>query len=224
MEGHDGHLTPQSHELESVNHGIGKDTPQTAYTQMQSNGFSQMFESLQLKPQICEETKDCIPKSKNDKENIYYVCCWVPGNSEGEQHCVQNVSKPSALFLKLKFTPPKRDLDDIRRQRNTFHMLSPKSLEVLVLPVGQGDCVAMYCPNGHLVMYDCGSNSQQDALTSDEVKYAILEKVKSVTIFISHGDLDHYKYLPLLFPADGQVNIDHVIIGGILEQYTKIQD
>ena len=121
MEGHDGHLTPQSHELESVNHGIGKDTPQTAYTQMQSNGFSQMFESLQLKPQICEETKDCIPKPKNDKENIYYVCCWVPGNSEGEQHCVQNVLKPLALFLKLKFTPPKRHLGDVRRQRNTFH-------------------------------------------------------------------------------------------------------
>ena len=81
--------------------------------------------------------------------------------------------------------------------------------------------MARYCPNGHLVMYDCGSSSRQDAFTSDEVKYAILEKIKSVTIFISHGDLDHYKYLPLLFPADGQVSIDHVIIGGTSEQYTN---
>ena len=94
-----------------------------------------------------------------------------------------------------------------------------------MLPVGQGDCVVMQCPNGHLVMYDCGSIDAQKAFTTEELKFAILKYVKAVTIFISHGDLDHYKYLPNLFPADGLVKIfiDYVIIGGDLEDYTQIQ-
>ena len=90
--------------------------------------------------------------------------------------------------------------------------LIDKEFRAVVLPVGQGDCVAMYCPNGNLVMFDCGSSMREKGLT-EEVKGLLMnKKVKKVTIFISHGDVDHYKYLPTVF--NDLTKIDGVIIGG----------
>ena len=87
-----------------------------------------------------------------------------------------------------------------------------------MLPVGQGDCVAMYCPNGNLVMFDCGSSMREKGLTEEEVKGLLTNKnVQKVTICISHGDVDHYKYLPTVF--NDLTKIDGVIIGGHPKDY-----
>lgn len=56
MEDSDRHLTPQSHELESVNHGTGKGAYQTTYTQPQSKKFDQMLDSLYWSMQKCSES------------------------------------------------------------------------------------------------------------------------------------------------------------------------
>ena len=61
-------------------------------------------------------------------------------------------------------------------------------------------------------MFDCGSSKPGDALTVLEVKELLNVYTKSKTIFISHGDLDYYTYLPTVF--NDKTKIDRVIIGG----------
>lgn len=238
---YDGYLTPQSDELETDNHGIVKDTPRTAFIQGNpkpklKSKAKKLKSKAKKMPRKGGHKRKNMPtqgrqgmkrKNKSTKEKLVeefqslhqeirltdnqctsciagQACCWIPGDANNVKHCVQEVTPKSKYSPSLNW--PKRKL----------------ALEVLVLPVGQGDCVAMYCPNGHLVMYDCGTRSRQDALDIKELRDAILENVKSVTIFISHADEDHYKYLPDLFPAVRQVPIDRVIIGGKPEDYTQI--
>ena len=66
-------------------------------------------------------------------------------------------------------------------------------------------------------MFDCGSSNPGIALTALEVKEVLKDHMKRITIFISHGDLDHYKYLPTIF--DDISKIDRVIIGGEPKEY-----
>ena len=76
-------------------------------------------------------------------------------------------------------------------------------------------------------MFDCGSSSQQRsrgrtrALSAEEVR-DILKQVK-VTIFISHGDVDHNNYLNKVFSDSSGEPLDiieRVIIGGHPSEYT----
>ena len=48
-------------------------------------------------------------------------------------------------------------------------------------------------------MFDCGSSNTEAGLNVNDVKDLLMEKVKRITIFISQGDVDHYKYLPTVF-------------------------
>ena len=173
---------------------------------------------------VCNEERDC---KKADQ-----TCCWVPGSARSKQ-CVPEVSKsPSSsdLFHTTKAMNRPAMLHDIRSEMDEWLLYSHGSLQVVVLPVGQGDCIAMQCPNGKLVMFDCGSTDQQNtggrtrALSAEEVRNTILDKV-NIILFISHGDMDHYNYLRTVFSdSNGEplAIIERVIIGGHPNEYTGI--
>ncbi len=91
------------------------------------------------------------------------------------------------------------------------------NLEVYALPVGQGDCTIIQCPNGNLVVNDCGS-SGDNRLTAKGVKAFLGNRIgKVVAIIISHSDQDHFEYLYNI--AWTTTNIQQVIIGETLEAY-----
>ena len=92
-----------------------------------------------------------------------------------------------------------------------------KKLEVHALPVGQGDCTVIYCPNGdNAVLFDCGSVAGGENRFAPEYIRNYFSKVKSITVIISHGDQDHYNYLPRIFPLESDIfkKIQKVITGG----------
>ncbi|XP_065193336.1 uncharacterized protein LOC135824532 [Sycon ciliatum] len=82
-------------------------------------------------------------------------------------------------------------------------------LLTIALPVGQGDCTLIVCPehNGHVIMIDAGSSDR--VWTSSDVK-GYLEEAKLngdqtlmqrlTTIIVTHPDEDHFSYLPRIFP------------------------
>lgn len=169
---------------------------------------------------LCEGMVDYKTCSKkwDCKGSATKACCWVPGTPNPMQ-CVAQV--PVSTLLLQSETKGTRSamLDDVHNMIDSWFAPYPTTLYVVALPVGQGDCTAMYCPNGKLVMFDCGSSNRQNALTAEEVKGLILNKVRKVTIFISHGDVDHYRHLPAIFSDTGK--IDQVIIGGSPDEHAE---
>lgn len=86
------------------------------------------------------------------------------------------------------------------------------TLQVFALPVGQGDCTIMQCPNGKIVVYDCGS-SGGNRMSAVQVKTWLGSRVNNVeAIFITHADRDHYNYLHEIYR--NTANVQAVILGG----------
>lgn len=91
-------------------------------------------------------------------------------------------------------------------------------LQIFALPVGQGDCTIIQCPNGNIVVFDCGT-SGGNRITADEVASWLgnsgINRV--VAIFVTHSNRDHYNYLPVI--QWNTVSTNAVIIGGALGNY-----
>jgi len=105
------------------------------------------------------------------------------------------------------------------------------SVQVYALPVGQGDCTIIQCPGnakkgGEIIIFDCGA-SGGEGFSATGVKNFLGEKIHKVKyIIISHGDMDHVKFLPDIFPNKFKPwqNIISVYYGGKLSDYPAIRD
>ena len=90
-------------------------------------------------------------------------------------------------------------------------------LSVYALPVGQGDCTIIQCPNGNIVVVDCGSSGGL-GLKPHQIKdflHSQLDKV--VAIVITHPDRNHFNYIDKIEWIPGSIN--QVVIGGNLDDY-----
>ena len=93
-------------------------------------------------------------------------------------------------------------------------------LRVFVLPVGQGDCTFIQCPNGNIAIFDCGSRGG-NRLEPYQIRNWLGGQINRVShIFISHSDIDHHIFLPDIFCDDYNANM-FVIIGGRLDDYSS---
>ena len=92
------------------------------------------------------------------------------------------------------------------------------ALQVFALPVGQGDCTIIQCPNGNIVVFDCGS-SGGNGMTAAEVANWLgnsgINRV--VAILVTHANRDHYNYLPPI--PWNTTSTRAVIIGGAIGSY-----
>lgn len=98
--------------------------------------------------------------------------------------------------------------------------LPPRSgnLELYALPVGQGDCTLIQCPNGKLVVFDCGS-SGGNGVSAAQVQAFLGTRIGDVvSIFISHPNQDHFNYLPDIAWTS---SVNSVIIGATLAAYNS---
>ena len=100
-------------------------------------------------------------------------------------------------FEKIKISIPKAD---------------GRLLHVYALPIDQGDCTIIQCPNGNIAVIDCGSMGA-NKLRSQQIRQILSaheDKIKH--IIITHPDKDHFNHLCDVIPDKGHV--DQVIIGG----------
>ena len=94
----------------------------------------------------------------------------------------------------------------------------PGTLQVFAVPVGQGDCTIIQCPNGNIAVVDCGT-SGGNRVTAYGVEKWLDTSINRVSyILITHPDRDHQNYLPDIFTD--VTNIVGVIIGASLYNYT----
>ncbi len=73
-----------------------------------------------------------------------------------------------------------------------FLIIIPSKLQVIMLDVGQGDCIYMKTPNGSNILIDGGSSSSSSVgeyIIKPTLKYFGVSTIDY--IFISHGDSDH---------------------------------
>ena len=129
-------------------------------------------------------------------------------------------------------------MDEAVEHMKTVLNKNTGSLQLYVLPVGQGDCNIIKCPDGkRMIMFDCGSSGGRGtgrskkgrgmgSLDVQELLRDHLDKI--TTIIISHPDRDHFNYLQDLFPVDEKsgdyLEIEKVIIGSYLEDYDRGSD
>ena len=126
-------------------------------------------------------------------------------------------------------------MDEAVEHMKTVLKTNTGSLQLYVLPVGQGDCNIIKCPDGkRMIMFDCGSSGGRGTgrskkgrgMGSLDVKELLRDHLdKITTIIISHPDRDHFNYLQDLFPVDEEsgdfLEIEKVIIGSYLEDYNR---
>ena len=96
-------------------------------------------------------------------------------------------------------------------------------LNVYALPVGQGDCTIIQCPNGNLVVVDCGSSGGL-GLQPPQIKDFLQNQMeKVVAIVVTHPDRNHFNYIDKIEWIPSTIN--QVIIGGSLDDYNgRMQD
>ena len=97
------------------------------------------------------------------------------------------------------------------------------TLQLHALPVGQGDCTLIVCPNGNAVVYDCGSLTSQSTpmiyTFASVAKFIASNAKKVVAVIITHPDADHYNYL---YHIDlNNETLKSVIYGGHYADYSS---
>ena len=127
---------------------------------------------------------------------------------------------PLALMVVSTHAQDNQTTSTVDRTEDIDLLLPPPSgnLELYALPVGQGDCTFIQCPNGKLVVFDCGS-SGGNGLSAAQIQAFLGTRIGDVvTIFISHPNQDHFNYLP---DINWTSSVQYVIIGATLAAYNS---
>ena len=81
---------------------------------------------------------------------------------------------------------------------------------VYALPVGQGDCTVITCPDVNtkdIVVFDCG-NKGGNKMEKDAVRHFLQLPLEGrITVIISHSDKDHLSYIKDVFQNQNDVHI-----------------
>lgn len=103
-------------------------------------------------------------------------------------------------------------------------MLAAKPIDTMrvhSLPVGAGSCHLVECPGTSegFMLIDCGSTEASIAPFDSQRAATYVRQVvgtSKVAVVVSHGDLDHYAYIPTVVPAE---KVSTLWLGGELEAY-----
>ncbi len=81
-----------------------------------------------------------------------------------------------------------------------------EKFEIKYLYMGQGDCILLVCPNGQLVVIDCGSTKGLGAQSQELIdicvnlrKFTRKNNRKVDILILTHKDQDHYNYVLNVF-------------------------
>ena len=148
----------------------------------------------------------------------------VPGNST-EPVCIDapldKRSKTQPLPLRLYQPWPERVISNGATAQQS-------SIDVVVhtIPIGQGDCNIITCnEDKNVIIFDCGSrggNVFEEASNFDFILQYFCKAV-SVTVLISHGDIDHYNQVQnILKPViTNRKPVIYGLLGGSSQDYDE---
>ena len=109
------------------------------------------------------------------------------------------------------------NMTDGDRRQKTKTELPPADdkLNIYALPVGQGDCTVIQCPRAdgdRITIIDAGSSKVTGFTREDLVDFLRLDEVTIQSIFLTHPDLDHIKYIDAILDAynDNENDNDNV--------------
>ena len=96
-------------------------------------------------------------------------------------------------------------------------------VRVYTIPIGQGDCNIIKCNEGkNVVLFDCGSRNLASNIFASNPKLlqSFFKEAKSVTVLVSHGDIDHYNLIERVLTDDITKGIKlNVLVGGKASDY-----
>ena len=108
---------------------------------------------------------------------------------------------------------------------NTHTPSNRDAVEIHTIPIGQGECAVIYCPNEkHAILFDCGAKGG-NMLSPPQIR-DFFSDVDSISILISHGHADHYNNIPAIFDLKASPSlaivgkIREVIVGGPPSDYS----
>ena len=172
-----------------------------------------------------------IPQRKNSKADQLISQVSDASNTPGQAFFNISCSKQSKTKqLTLGMCKPaacrgiKSSIEARSAPQNIPNIQKKNSLKVITIPIGQGDCTLIYCPNGiDAIVFDCGSTRGNPLSTEDITDY--FGCIDNVTILISHGHDDHCSQLPKVFDAAKNPElvkkVKKVIFGGPISDYTN---
>ena len=159
----------------------------------------------------CPDDKPICCRNENDVETSIcckesYTCCDRPDAATGTMKVMECV-----------------DVSTITSTEDLLVIPAPTTfLNIYAMPVGQGDCTIIQCPNGNIVVVDCGSTSVA-GWSYQQVQTFLSDSINNVVaVIITHSDRDHFNYLPFIdWNSD---SIQRIIIGGNFEDYSNNAD
>jgi competence protein ComEC len=99
----------------------------------------------------------------------------------------------------------------------------PDEMRLHFLNVGAGTCTVVECPgpNAPPMLVDCGSGGvSADGLTREQaaayVQNVLSQHATTPNVVLSHGDIDHYAYMPSVLPT---TRAQHIWQGGEAADY-----
>ena len=140
-------------------------------------------------------------------------CQWPGANTSSPKECIKQTDHDD------RHSPGK----ELTVTRSNYLNHPTGYLDVHTLPVGQGDCTVIFCPNKkNAVLFDCGSSSKnQIQFSSGDVK-SYFSRVDNITIILSHADTDHYNYIPNIFDnLELKSKVWRIYIGDDESEYNK---
>ena len=191
------------------------------------------LEAQQRKParDICKT----ISQPKKSKANCKpgQLFGQIPGSSSTPV-CFNSPQSTQSKTRQLPFyLYPRQSLNSVEMQKltigesaviNVHSPLNKDAVEVHTIPIGQGDCTVIYCPNEkHAILFDCGAKGG-NMLSPLQIREHFFGDVDSISILISHGHADHYNNIPAIFDKDESPSIvgkiREVIVGGPQGDYS----
>ena len=157
----------------------------------------------------------------------------IPGSSSTPV-CFNSPQSTQSKTRQLPFyLYPRQSLNSVEMQKltigesamiNVHSPLNKDAVEVHTIPIGQGDCTVIYCPNEkHAILFDCGAKGG-NMLSPLQIREHFFGDVDSISILISHGHADHYNNIPAIFDKDESPSIvgkiRKVIVGGPQGDYS----
>ena len=159
---------------------------------------------------MSEICKTLLPKRNKASCNPGQLSGQIPGSSSTSVCFDAPLSTQSNTYqLPLNLYNPHN------REENT--------VEIHTLPIGQGDCTVIYCPNEKCaILFDCGAKGG-NMLSPPKIRN-FFSNVDSIYILISHGHADHYNYIPAVFDVNESPDlvgkIKEVVLGGPRDDYS----
>ena len=145
------------------------------------------------------------------------ICGYEPGQ-DSDKTCMWVYKKQQSNTQQMSF----KMFKEIPTSNSQSQTRNAVLVRVYTIPIGQGDCNIIKCNKGkNVVIFDCGSRNSASNIFGSNPKLlqSFFKKAESVTVLVSHGDIDHYNLIERVLTNSITKRIKYVLVGGKASDY-----